>query len=155
MFRGPVSQGQVLKVRDARCGVQTPCSSVRSCGPPHRGRGGAGGCGALCQIVSRLFLPAWMWTISRLGMLGVAQPAFRYFPEKAAPCVAVDVVCLWEEVPSGSSSAAYSQIILFAICFPRLTWQLCDVWVIFILFTMAHKLTQSLAQNRCVICLLL
>ena len=38
--------------------------------------------------------------------VGIAQLVFGYVPEETIPYVAVDLVCLWEEVSSGSSYVA-------------------------------------------------
>lgn len=38
--------------------------------------------------------------------VGVAQLVFRPLSEEIVPCAAVDTVCLWDEVSSGSSYIA-------------------------------------------------
>lgn len=58
-----LSQVQVLKVREAQCGVQTFGSSVTSCGSPHMGGGGGRG-EVYGETVSQPLLPVPMRTFS-------------------------------------------------------------------------------------------
>lgn len=57
--------------------------------------------GVSCETVSLPLLSHLMWPFYLLSGGGV-QVAFGSFSEDIVPCVAVGVLCSWEEVSSGS-----------------------------------------------------
>lgn len=73
-----LSQVQVLKVREAQCGVQTFCSSVTSCVSPHMGGGEVGVVRFTARLCPSLSYPLRCGPSLSLWVLGVARAVFRF-----------------------------------------------------------------------------
>ena len=94
--------------QSAQCGARTPCSlgwlpSLWYVSPPLGYlQGGGGSCGSQLDCFSSPSI-----SLSRiLGCRKTFLSVLRPFSERVVPCAAVVLVCLWEELSSGSSYTA-------------------------------------------------
>ena len=97
-----------LKSWHTRCEVQTLCSSEKSqeLGGPSQLYGTVLGVEFMVRMRPSFSYAFQCGIFSFAPCVGVTQLASGFLSEGISPCVAVDLVCPWEEVTSGGSYVA-------------------------------------------------